>query len=136
MTGEFAALVLGLGVYTSAFVAEIVRGGILAIPRGQTEAARSTGLSYRQALRLVVLPQALRIIIPPLGNQCLNLTKNSSLAIGIGFADMLTSAMTVTSQSFRALETFTFVTLAYLAMSLVISAILNLVRARLALPAT
>lgn len=136
MTGEFAALVIGLGVYTSAFVAEIIRGGILAIPRGQMEAARSTGLSYGHALRLVVLPQALRIIIPPLGNQCLNLTKNSSLAIGIGFADMLTSAMTVTSQSFRALETFTFVTLAYLAMSLTISAFLNLIRARLALPGT
>jgi len=136
MHSEFAALVVGLAVYTSTFIAEIIRGGILAIPRGQMEAARSMGLSYRKALRLVVLPQALRIIIPPLGNQFLNLTKNSSLAIGVGFADMLTSAMTVASQSFRALETFTFVTLAYLALSLVISAILNLVRARLALPGT
>lgn len=136
MTSEFAALVIGLGIYTSAFIAEIIRGGILAVPRGQMEAARSMGLSYRQALRLIILPQALRVTIPPLGNQFLNLTKNSSLAIGIGFADMLTSAMTVTSQSFRALETFTFVTLAYLAMSLTISAILNLVRARLALPGT
>ena len=136
MTSEFAALVLGLAVYTSTFIAEIIRGGILAVPRGQMEAARSMGLSYGQSLRLVVLPQALRMIIPPLGNQFLNLTKNSSLAIGIGFADMLTSAMTVASQSFRALETFTFVTLAYLAMSLTISLILNLVRARLALPGT
>ncbi len=136
MTGEFSALLLGLGVYTSAFIAEIIRGGILAVPRGQMEAARSMGLSYRQGLRQVILPQALRIIIPPLGNQCLNLTKNSSLAIGVGFAEMLTSAMTVTSQSFRALETFTFVTLAYLAMSLSISAVLNLIRARLALPGT
>jgi general L-amino acid transport system permease protein len=134
MTSEFAALVAGLAVYTSAFIAEIIRGGILAVPRGQMEAARSVGLSYRGALNLVVLPQALRIIIPPLGNQFLNLTKNSSLAIGVGYADMLTSAMTVASQSFRALETFTFVTLAYLAMSLTISAVLNLVRARLALP--
>ncbi|MDR7482132.1 MAG: ABC transporter permease subunit [Armatimonadota bacterium] len=134
MTSEFAALVVGLAVYTSAFIGEIIRGGILAIPRGQTEAARSLGLSYGSALRLVVLPQALRIIIPPLGNQFLNLTKNSSLAIGIGFADMLTAAMTVASQSFRALETFTFVTLAYLAMSLAISAVLNAIRARLALP--
>lgn len=136
MTGEFAALVLGLGVYTSAFIAEIIRGGILAVPRGQMEAARSMGLSYRQGLRQVILPQALRIIIPPMGNQFLNLTKNSSLAIGVGFAEMLTSAMTVTSQSFRALETFTFVTLAYLAMSLSISAVLNLIRTRLALPGT
>jgi len=134
MTSEFAALVIGLAVYTSAFIAEIIRGGILAVPRGQMEAARTMGLSYRRALRLIVLPQALRIIIPPLGNQCLNLTKNSSLAIGIGFADFLTSAMTVASQSFRALETFTFVTLAYLVMSLAISAFLNLLRARLALP--
>lgn len=136
MTSEFAALLVGLTVYTAAFIAEIVRGGIAAIPRGQMEAARSSGLSYRQALRLVVLPQALRTIIPPLGNQYLNLTKNSSLAIGVGFADMLTSAMTIASQSFRALETFTFVTVAYLAMSLAISALLNLVRARLALPGT
>ncbi len=134
MTSEFTALVVGLAVYTSAFIAEIIRGGILAVPRGQMEAARSVGLSYRQALRLVVMPQALRVIIPPLGNQCLNLTKNSSLAIGIGFADFLTASMTVASQSFRALETFTVVTLTYLAMSLVISAMLNLVRARLALP--
>jgi general L-amino acid transport system permease protein len=134
LTSEFTALVVGLAVYTSAFIGEIIRGGILAIPRGQMEAARSLGLSYARALRLVVLPQALRIIIPPLGNQFLNLTKNSSLAIGIGFADMLTAAMTVASQSFRALETFTFVTLAYLAMSLAISAVLNVIRARLALP--
>jgi len=134
MTSEFAALVIGLAVYTSAFIAEIIRGGILAVPRGQMEAARSMGLSYQRALRLIILPQALRIIIPPLGNQCLNLTKNSSLAIGIGFADFLTSAMTVASQSFRVLETFTYVTLAYLAMSLAISAFLNILRARLALP--
>lgn len=134
MTSEFAALVIGLAIYTSTFIAEIIRGGILALPRGQMEAARSLGLSYWEALRLVVLPQALRIIIPPLGNQCLNLTKNSSLAIGVGFADFLTASMTVASQSFRSLETFTFVTLAYLAMSLTISGILNLIRARMALP--
>ncbi len=133
MTSEFAALVLGLAVYTSAFIAEIIRGGILALPRGQTEAARSLGLSYPQALRYIVLPQALRIVIPPLGSQFLNLTKNSSLAIGVGYADMLTAANTVSSQSFRALETFTVVTLAYLAMSLLISGFLNLIRARLAL---
>ncbi len=136
MTSEFSALVLGLAVYTSAFIAEIVRGGILAVPRGQTEAGRSIGLSYGQVLRLIVLPQALRIVIPPLGNQFLNLTKNSSLAISIGFADLLTVANTVSSQSFRSLETFTLVTLAYLGMSLVISAVLNLLRSRLGLPGT
>ncbi|MDR7612550.1 MAG: ABC transporter permease subunit [Armatimonadota bacterium] len=133
---ELAALVIGLAVYTSAFIGEIVRGGILAVPRGQMEAARSLGLTYGQALRHVVLPQAFRIVIPPLGNQFLNLTKNSSLAIGIGYAELLTAANTVSSQSFRSLEAFTVVTLAYLALSLSIAAALNLVRARLALPGT
>lgn len=134
LTPEFAALVLGLSVYTSSFIAEIIRGGILAVSRGQIEAARSLGLSYRQALRLIVLPQALRIIIPPLGSQFLNLTKNSSLAIGIGYAEFLTATNTVSSQSFRSLEAFTFVTLGYLGISLVISAILNFARSRLSLP--
>ncbi len=136
LTSEFAALVLGLAIYTSSFIAEIVRGGILVVHRGQMEAARSLGLTYHQALRYVVIPQAVRIIILPLGSQFLNLTKNSSLAIGIGYAELLTAANTVSSQSFRSLETFTFVTLAYLAMSLVIAAGLNLIRVRLRLPAT
>ena len=134
LTPEFAALVLGLSIYTSAFIAEIVRGGILTVSRGQMEAARSLGLSYGQGLRHIVLPQALRIIIPPLGNQFLNLTKNSSLALGIGFAEFLTTANTVSSQSFRSLEAFSFVTLGYLVLSLVISGALNLLRARLAMP--
>ena len=133
---ELAALVIGLAVYTSAFIAEIVRGGIQTVSRGQMEAARSLGLTYRQGLRLIVLPQAFRIIIPPLGNQFLNLTKNSSLALGIGYAEVLTAANTVSSQSFRSLEAFTVVTVAYLALSLVISAGLNLLRRRLALPGT
>ncbi len=130
---EFAALVVGLAVYTSAFIAEIIRGGILAVSRGQMEAARSLGLTHGQALRLIVLPQALRIVIPPLGNQFLNLTKNSSLALGIGYAEFLTAANTVSSQSFRSLEAFTVVTLGYLALSLLISGVLNLLRARLRL---
>ncbi len=136
LTTEFAALVLGLAVYTSSFIAEIVRGGILAVHGGQMEAARSLGLSYGHALRYVVLPQALRIIILPLGNQFLNATKNSSLAIGIGYAELLTASSTVSSQSFRALETFTFVTLGYLAISGVIAGILNLIRIRVRLPST
>ncbi len=130
---EFAALVVGLAVYTSPFIAEIIRGGILAVSRGQMEAARSLGLSHGQALRLIVLPQALRIVIPPLGSQFLNLAKNSSLALGIGYAEFLTVGNTVSSQSFRSLEAFTVVTLGYLALSLVISGLLNLVRARLRL---
>ncbi len=133
LTPELAALVIGLAVYTSAFIAEIVRGGILAVSRGQMEAARSLGLTYRQGLRLIVLPQAVRIIIPPLGNQFLNLTKNSSLALGIGYAELLTVANTVSSQSFRSLEAFTVVTLAYLMLSLTISVALTLIRRRLAL---
>ncbi|MDQ7851306.1 MAG: ABC transporter permease subunit [Armatimonadota bacterium] len=131
LTTEFAALLVGLAVYTSAFIAEIIRGGILAVSRGQMEAARSLGLTHGQALRLIVLPQALRIVIPPLGNQFLNLTKNSSLALGIGYAEFLTAANTVSSQSFRSLEAFTAVTLGYLVLSLIISGLLNLVRARL-----
>lgn len=130
---EFAALVVGLAAYTASFIAEIIRGGILAVSRGQTEAARSLGLTYGQSLRHIVLPQALRIVIPPLGNQFLNLTKNSSLALGIGYAEFLTASNTVSSQSFRSLETFTYVTLGYLMLSLIISAFLNLVRARLRL---
>lgn len=134
VTPEFAGLLIGLAVYTSAFIAEIIRGGILAVSRGQMEAARSLGLSFGRGLRHVVLPQALRIIIPPLGNQFLNLMKNSSLALGIGFAEFLTAANTVSSQSFRSLEAFSVVTLGYLILSLLISAVLNLVRTRLALP--
>ncbi len=133
LTTEFAALVVGLAVYTSPFIAEIIRGGILAVSRGQMEAARSLGLSHGQALRLIVLPQALRIVIPPLGSQFLNLAKNSSLALGIGYAEFLTVGNTVSSQSFRSLEAFTVVTLGYLVLSLVISGLLNLVRARLRL---
>jgi general L-amino acid transport system permease protein len=135
LTPEFAALVIGLAAYTSAFIAEIVRGGILAVSRGQMEAARSLGLTYGQAMRMIVLPQAFRIIIPPLGNQFLNLTKNSSLAIGIGYAEFLTVANTVSSQSFRSLEAFTVVTAGYLALSLIISGMLNLIRLRLGVPA-
>ncbi|MGH2437165.1 MAG: ABC transporter permease subunit, partial [bacterium] len=98
VTPEFAGLLIGLSVYTSSFIAEIIRGGILAVSRGQMEAARSLGLSYGESLRRIILPQALRIVIPPLGNQFLNLTKNSSLAIGVGFAEFLTAANTVSSQ--------------------------------------
>ena len=136
LTTEFAALVVGLAAYTSSFIAEIIRGGILAVSRGQMEAARSLGLRYGQALRFIVLPQALRIVIPPLGNQFLSLTKNSSLALGIGYAEFLTAANTVSSQSFRSLEAFTYVTLGYLVLSLTISAVLNLIRSRMGLAAT
>ncbi|HLV37391.1 MAG TPA: ABC transporter permease subunit [Spirillospora sp.] len=127
---EYMALLVALVVYTSAFIAEIVRAGIQAVPYGQIEAARALGLNQRQLLGLVILPQALRVIIPPLGNQYLNLTKNSSLAIGIGFADIFTTATTVMNQSGQTITGFTIVMLFYLLLSLAISAVMNWVNSR------
>ena len=89
MTAFFAALFFGLVFYTSTFIAEIVRGGILAVPKGQSEAAAALGLSRMQSLRKVVLPQAFRVIMPPLGNQYLNITKNTSLGIAVGFSEIV-----------------------------------------------
>ena len=104
LTPEFLAVLLGLILYTAAFVAEIVRAGIQSVPRGQGEAARALGLSRGQQMRLVVLPQALRVIIPPLTNQYLNLTKNSSLAVAIGYPDLVSIANTTLNQTGRAVE--------------------------------
>ena len=89
VTPEFLAVTIGLTIYTASFVAEIVRSGIQSVPWGQTEAAGALGLSRGQALKLVLLPQALRVIIPPLTNQYLNLTKNSSLAVAVGYPDLV-----------------------------------------------
>jgi general L-amino acid transport system permease protein len=107
-----------------------VRAGILAVPRGQLEAARALGLSYSQLLQMVVLPQALRVIIPPLTNQYLNLAKNSSLAIAISFADVYQVMNTVGNQSGQSVTSIIIVMLAYLVMSLVISAVMNWVNGR------
>ena len=104
LSPEFAALLLGLVLYTAAFVAEIVRAGIQAISRGQVEAAMSMGLKPAQVLRLVILPQALRVIIPPLTSQMLNVTKNSSLAVAIGFPDFVSVANTTINQTGQAIE--------------------------------
>ncbi|MGE5249712.1 MAG: amino acid ABC transporter permease, partial [Bacteroidota bacterium] len=104
LTPEFAALLFGLVVYTGAFIAEIVRAGIQAVSRGQVEAARSLGLTNGQTLRLIVFPQALRIIVPPVTSQYLNLAKNSSLAIGIGYPDLFSIAATVNNQTGAAVE--------------------------------
>lgn len=125
-TPEFAALVTGLVVYTGAFIAEVVRGGLLAVPRGQWEAARALGLSPWLVLRLVVFPQALRVIIPPLTSQYLNLVKNSSLAVAIGYPDLFNVASTIFNQTGRAVEVTMLVAGIYLAFSLFTSLLMNL----------
>jgi len=130
LSSEFAALLIGLVVYTGAFIAEVVRAGIMAVPKGQTEAARAQGFTQGQILRLIILPQALRVIIPPLISQYLNLTKNSSLAIGIGFLDLYAVSNTMLNQSGRVVEVFLMIMASYLSMSLTISLIMNIVNRR------
>lgn len=127
---SYAALVIGLVIYTSAFIGEIVRAGIQAVPYGQIEASRALGLSNAQTLRMVILPQALRVIIPPLGNQYLNLAKNSSLATAIAYADTYQVGTTIMNQSGQSITGFTLVLITYLTMSLVISLVMNLVNSR------
>ena len=122
---EFSALLLGLVLYTSAFVAEIVRAGIQAVTRGQIEAAMSIGLRPGQVLHLVVMPQALRVIVPPLTSQMLNLTKNSSLAIAIGYADFVSVANTTINQTGQAIEGVALIMAVYLCFSLSTSAFMN-----------
>lgn len=122
---EFGALLLGLVLYTSAFVAEIVRAGIQAISKGQTEAAMSLGLRPGRVLTLVILPQALRVIIPPLTSQMLNLTKNSSLAVAIGYPDFVSVANTTINQTGQAIEGVALIMVVYLFISLMTSAYMN-----------
>jgi general L-amino acid transport system permease protein len=131
MTPEFAGILFGLVIYTAAFIADIVRAGILAVPKGQTEAATATGLTKGQVLRLVILPQAMRVIIPPLTNQYLNLAKNSSLAIGVGYPDLYTASQEIFNQSGQAVQVIALMMTTYLLMSLLISAIMNFLNARL-----
>jgi general L-amino acid transport system permease protein len=131
---EFVALLLALVTYTAAFIAEIVRAGILAVSRGQTEAAYSLGLRPGPTLRLVVIPQALRVIIPPLTSQYLNLTKNSSLAVAIGYPDLFAVfAGTTLNQTGQAIEIIAITMAVYLAISLVTSALMNWYNARISL---
>jgi general L-amino acid transport system permease protein len=124
---EFAALLLALSVYTAAFIAEVVRAGVLAVPAGQTEAAQALGLRSGPRLRLVVVPQAMRVIIPPLTNQYLNLIKNSSLAVAIGYPDLVQvfdgSVLNITGQ---AVEVVAITMAVYLSISLVTSLLMNL----------
>lgn len=123
---EFVALLLALSTYTGAFISEIVRAGIQAIPKGQMEAGASLGLSRGETLRLVIIPQALRVILPPLTNQYLNLTKNSSLAVAIGYPDLVSVfAGTALSQTGQAVEIIAITMGVYLLISLVTSAIMS-----------
>ncbi|MBD2020849.1 ABC transporter permease subunit [Leptolyngbya sp. FACHB-36] len=126
LSSEFSALLLGLSIYTGTFIAEVVRGAIQSVPQGQWEAGRSLGLKPAQLMRLVVFPQALRAMIPPLANQYLNLAKNSSLAIAIGYPDVYAVASTTFNQTGRAVEVMVLICATYLTISLVISLLLNL----------
>ena len=133
LSPEFAALLIGLVLYTTAFVAEVVRSGIQAIGRGQWEAGRALGLAPSQVLRLIVLPQALRVIVPPMTSQYLNLTKNSSLAVAIGYPDIVSIANTTLNQTGQAVEGIMIIMAAYLTVSLSISVLMNWYNRRIAL---
>jgi len=133
LTPEFLAVLLGLTLYTAAFIAEVVRAGVQSVPRGQAEAASALGLSRQQEMRLVMLPQALRVIIPPLTNQYLNLTKNSSLAVAIGYPDVVSIANTAINQTGRAVECISIVMLVYLTTSLGTSLLMNWYNSRAAI---
>ncbi len=124
-TPEYMALLLGLVIYTSAFIADIVRAGIRAVSYGQVEAARSLGMSTAQTLRMIILPQALRVIIPPLGNQYLNLAKNSSLATALAYADVFQVTKTIMNQSGQSVTGIVMVMLTYLVISLTIALLTN-----------
>ena len=133
LSPEFLALTWGLTLYTSAFVAEVVRSGIQSVPIGQIEAALSIGLSPWQRLRLVILPQALRLIVPPLTNQYLNAIKNSSLAVAIGYPDLVSISNTTLNQTGRAVECIAIVMAVYLSLSLLTASVMNYFNRRAAL---
>jgi general L-amino acid transport system permease protein len=133
LSPEFAALLGGLTLYTAAFIAEIVRAGVQSVDRGQFEAAYSLGLPRPHTMRLVILPQALRVIIPPLTSQYLNLTKNSSLAVAIGYPDLVSIANTTMNQTGQAIEGIAIIMGVYLTISLSISALMNWYNRRIAL---
>ncbi len=122
---EFSALLIALSVYTGAFIAEIVRSGIQSVVKGQREAAKAVGLKESQTLRLIVLPQSIPIIVPPLTSQYLNLTKNSSLAVAIGFPDLVSVGNTMMTQTGQSIPVFAMIMASYLVMSLTTSAAMN-----------
>jgi general L-amino acid transport system permease protein len=133
MTPEYFALLAGLVLYTAGFIAEIVRAGILAVPHGQREAAQALGLRPGAVLKRIVLPQALRVIVPPMTSQYLNITKNSSLAVAIGYQDIVSIANTTLNQTGQAIEGIAIIMLVYLTISLSISLFMNWYNARIAL---
>jgi general L-amino acid transport system permease protein len=133
VTPEFTALLVGLVLYTGTYIAEIVRGGILSVSHGQTEAGLALGLSRGMVMRLILLPQALRVIIPPMTSQYLNLTKNSSLAVAIGFPDLVSTANTGINQTGQAVEGIAIIMAVYLSVSLSISTFMNWYNQRIAL---
>lgn len=125
MSLEYAAMVVALAFYTGAFIAEIVRAGIQSVSKGQWEAARALGIQPGPSMRLVVLPQALRVIIPSLNSQYINLTKNSSLALAIGYPDLFSTSQTILNQTGRAVEVILIILLTYLVVDLLISIVMN-----------
>jgi general L-amino acid transport system permease protein len=130
LSPEFAALLTGLVIYTAAFIGEVVRGGIQAVRKGQLEAARSLGLGEFEMLRFVIFPQALRIIVPPLTSQYLNLIKNSSLAIAIGYPDLFKVGQTMANQTGQPLPVLIMVMATYLGINLVVSLVMNIYNRR------
>ena len=126
LSAEFSALLLGLTLYTAAFIAEIVRAGITSVAQGQSEAARALGLKPGMTMRFVIFPQALRVMVPPLTSQYLNLAKNSSLAIAIGYPDLYAVASTTFNQTGRTVEIFLLLMVTYLSISLTLSLVMNL----------
>ena len=133
LSPEYLTVLVGLVLYTASYIAEVVRAGIASVAPGQHEAAAALGLTRRRALRLVLLPQALRPIIPPLTNQYLNLTKNSSLAVAVGYPEVVSIANTSLNQSGRAVECIAVIMLVYLTLSLSTSALMNWFNRRAAL---
>ena len=130
LSPEFSALLFGLVIYTAAFIGEVVRGGIQAVRRGQVEAARALGLSEGQTLRLIVFPQAMRVIVPPLTSQYLNLAKNSSLAVAIGYPDLFKVGQTMANQTGQPVPVLVLIMGTYLAISLVTSLFMNIYNRR------
>jgi aspartate/glutamate/glutamine transport system permease protein len=119
--GGMTAGIIGLTVYTAAFIAEAIRAGIMSVPRGQMEAARSSGLTYGQAMRMVILPQAVKIVIPPLGNQFINLVKNSSLLAAVAGGDLMYQGDLISASTFVTFDTYIFVGLFYLILTIPLS---------------
>lgn len=123
---------IALTIYTTAFIAEAIRAGILSIPKGQMEAARSSGLTYSQAMRIIILPQAIKVVIPPLGNQFINLVKNSSLVAVIAGGDLMYQADLISARTFRVMDTYILVAMFYLVLTIPLSLGVGYLEKRLA----